>query len=130
MSFNITADGSPTPRKAIGRFPVPDDLRLDTSPEGLGLAVGSRYQQQHYPLYRGFNSSLTPNMQGMKRPLGSSTQVNQMMPQQSVDGFKVSQPTQALACYLSSLHVLHSSTMLTSLEAQGRIEQLSRGLRR
>jgi hypothetical protein len=91
MSFNITSDGSPTPRKAMGRFPVPDDLRLDTSPEGLGMAVGSRHQNQHYPYYRGFNSSLTYHQQGMKRPLGPSTHFNQMVPQQAVDGFKVSQ---------------------------------------
>jgi len=115
MSFNITADGSPTPRKAMGRFPVPDDLRLDTSPEGLGLVVGSRYQQQHYPFHRGFNSSLTSNAQGTKRPLGSSTQVNQMMPQQSLDGFKVCQAAHSPP---------HIYLTLTSLEAQGRIEQL------
>ncbi|KAF2688754.1 ARM repeat-containing protein [Lentithecium fluviatile CBS 122367] len=88
MSFNITADGSPTPRKAVGRFAVPDDLRLDTSPEGLGMAVGARHHHQHYPLYRGFNSSLTSNLQGMKRPLGTSTQHNQMMPQQTLNDFK------------------------------------------
>lgn len=88
MSFNITADGSPTPRKA--RF-LADDLRIDTSPEVLGMAaaVGSRYQQ--FPLYRP-DPSLTFNMQGMKRPLGSSA-LNQPLlpPQQNHFEFKVSQ---------------------------------------
>ncbi|KAF2471394.1 ARM repeat-containing protein [Lindgomyces ingoldianus] len=38
MSLNITSDGSPTPRKGSARF-LADDLRVDTSPEVLGLAL-------------------------------------------------------------------------------------------
>jgi hypothetical protein len=124
MSFNITSDGSPTPRKAMGRLPVPDDLWLDTSPEGLGLAVGSRYQQQHYPPHRGFNSSLTSHVQGTRRALGPSAQINQIMPQQAHDSFKVSPVTPP------NLHIHRVRRVpawvelqLTSLAAQGRLER-------
>jgi hypothetical protein len=70
------------------------DLKINTSPEVLGQAVGS-YGQNHYPfvLYRALGPSLTANMQGGKRPLGASAQGNQqvMMPQQNAfDGYKVS----------------------------------------
>jgi hypothetical protein len=95
MSFNITSNGSPTPRKDTTRFSrAAGDLRIDTSPELLGQAVGG-YKQNHYPyaLHRAFGSSLTANMQGPKRPLGVSNFGNQqaMMPQQhAYDGYKVS----------------------------------------
>jgi hypothetical protein len=95
MSFNITSDGSPTPRKGVSRFcRTAGDLHIDTSPELLGQAVGG-FSQNHYPfaLYRGFGSSLTANMQGAKRPLGVSTLGNQNMvaPQQNAfEGYKVS----------------------------------------
>ncbi|KAF2878202.1 pumilio-family RNA binding repeat domain-containing protein [Massariosphaeria phaeospora] len=87
MSFNITSDGSPTPRKGPSRFS--EDLRIDTSAEVLGMAVGSRLP---FALYRPNKPSLTSTMQGMKRPLGSSAHVNQsMLPPQhnNLDGFKV-----------------------------------------
>ncbi|CAO2648621.1 Nn.00g078880.m01.CDS01 [Neocucurbitaria sp. VM-36] len=91
MSFNITFDGSPTPRKGPARFSMTNDLRIDTSPEVLGQAVGGM-SQNHYPynLYRAFGSSLTTNSQGMKRPLGSSTLGNQSMQlqQNALDGYK------------------------------------------
>ncbi|KAF1844655.1 pumilio-family RNA binding repeat domain-containing protein [Cucurbitaria berberidis CBS 394.84] len=93
MSFNITSDGSPTPRKGPTRFSMAADLKIDTSPEVLGQAVGGM-SQNHYPytLHRSFGPSLTSNSQGMKRPLGSSTLGNQpMLPQQnSFDGYKKS----------------------------------------
>lgn len=94
MSFNITSDGSPTPRKGTVKFSRPaGDLKIDTSPEVLGQAVGG-FSHNHNPLafYRAFGSSLTANMQGAKRPLGPSTLGNQQpaMPQQhSFDGYKV-----------------------------------------
>lgn len=94
MSFNITSDGSPTPRKGTIKFPKPaGDLKIDTSPEVLDQAVGG-FSYNHNPLafYRSFSSSLTANMQGAKRPLGPSTLGNQQpaMPQQhSFDGLKV-----------------------------------------
>jgi hypothetical protein len=95
MSFNITSDGSPTPRKSTMRFPrAPSDLRIDTSPEVLSQAVGG-FSENHYPyaLYRALGPSLTANMQGAKRPLGVSTQGNQqatMQQQKAFDGYKVS----------------------------------------
>ena len=102
MSFNITSDGSPTPRKGPARFSMAGDLRIDTSPEGLGQAVGGM-SQNHYPyaLYRAFGPSLTSNLQAMKRPLGSSTLGNQpMLPQQnSFDGYKVSQLSSSTTFY-------------------------------
>ncbi|KAF2031611.1 ARM repeat-containing protein [Setomelanomma holmii] len=92
MSFNITSDGSPTPRKGPSRFPMAaGDLKIDTSPEVLGYAVGGFNQNHHpYTSYRTFGSSLTANMQGAKRPPGASTLGNQtMMPQQNAfDGYK------------------------------------------
>jgi hypothetical protein len=95
MSFNITSDGSPTPRKGSTRFSMAGDLRIDTSPEVLGQAVGSMSLNQYpFALHRAFGSSLTTNTQGMKRPLGSSTLGNQPMLQQhnSFDGYKVNTP--------------------------------------
>lgn len=94
MSFNITSDGSPTPRKGLTRFSVAaGDLEIDTSPEVLGQAVG--VSQNHYPynLYRAFGPSLTSSTQGTKRPLGSSALGNQTMvsiQQDSFDTYKVS----------------------------------------
>jgi hypothetical protein len=72
------------------------DLKIDTSPEVLGQAVGG-FSQNHYPfaLYRATGPSLTANIQGAKRPLGTCTQGNQqaMIPQQNAfDGYKVSKP--------------------------------------
>ncbi|KAF2182802.1 ARM repeat-containing protein [Zopfia rhizophila CBS 207.26] len=78
MSVNITSDGSPTPRKSLIRFSVTEDLRVDTSPEVLGQAVGSRHPfpsrmtYQDAAHYRSIYSSLTSNMQGMKRPNSTS----------------------------------------------------------
>ncbi|KAL6153879.1 hypothetical protein ACJQWK_01555 [Exserohilum turcicum] len=67
MSFNIASDGSPTPRKGPARFPVPGDLRVDTSPEALGQA-------------------------GLKRPLGPSALGSRSLLEQHelLDGYKVS----------------------------------------
>lgn len=94
MSFNITSDGSPTPRKGPNRFSKAGDLRIDTSPEVLGQAVGSMSLHQYpYAFQRAFGSSLTCNTQGMKRPLGSSTLGNQapmLQQHDSFDGYKVS----------------------------------------
>ncbi|OAL01982.1 ARM repeat-containing protein [Phaeosphaeriaceae sp. SRC1lsM3a] len=93
MSFNITSDGSPTPRKGTIKFPKPaGDLKVDASPEVPDQAVGG-FSYNHNPLafYRSFSSSLTANVQGAKRPLGPSTLGNQQpaMPQQhSFDGLK------------------------------------------
>lgn len=92
MSFNLTSDGSPTPRKTAPRFPPAyPDLRIDTSPEVLGHGpVGTR-TRPHPLAYQG-GVSLTYNTQGAKRPLGSSTMGNQMLAQPNIDAFKVSQP--------------------------------------
>jgi len=91
MSFNITSDGSPTPRKGPGRFSMAGDLKIDTSPEVLGQAVAPK-RHNHYPysLYSAFGPSLTSDMQGMRRPLGASALSNQppLPPQNSMDGSK------------------------------------------
>jgi hypothetical protein len=95
MSFNITSDGSPTPRKGTLRFSRgAGDLKIDTSPELLGQAVGG-FSQNHQPFayYRAFGSSLTANMQGAKRPFGPSTlgnQQNTVSQPHSFEGYKVS----------------------------------------
>ncbi|KAJ4369980.1 hypothetical protein N0V83_005744 [Neocucurbitaria cava] len=93
MSFNITSEGSPTPRKGPTRLSMAGDLRIDTSPEVLGQAVGN-ISQNHYPynLHRAFGSSLTSNSQGMKRPAGSSTLGGQpmLLQQTTLDGYKKS----------------------------------------
>lgn len=96
MAFNITSDGSPTPRKVLTRFNMPSgDLRVDTSPEVLGQINGN--SQSYYPFghYPPFGSSLTSSLQGLKRPLGTSTMGNVTMPamqqqQQHFGGLKVS----------------------------------------
>jgi hypothetical protein len=95
MSFNITSDGSPTPRKGPSRLSAAaGDLKIDTTPEVLGQAVRGFGQHHHpYALHRAFGSLLTANTQGMKRPIGVSTLGNQqaMHPQQNAfDGYKVS----------------------------------------
>jgi hypothetical protein len=95
MSFNITSDGSPTPRKGTLRFSRgAGDLKIDTSPELLGQAVGG-FSQNHQPFayHRAFGSSLTANMQGAKRPFGPSTlgsQQTTLSQPQSFEGYKVS----------------------------------------
>lgn len=94
MSFNIPSDGSPTPRKGPGRFSKATDLTIDTSPEVLGQAVRSLSLNDYpYSLHRTLGPMLTSNLQGMKRPLGSSTLGNQSLPTQLdiMDGSKVSQ---------------------------------------
>ncbi|KAF2269010.1 ARM repeat-containing protein [Lojkania enalia] len=90
----MTTDGSPTPRKNVTRFSMAEDLKVDTSPEGLGLAVGSRHPiptrmpPPDASLYRAYHPSLTNNFQGVKRPnstpdgshpLGSSAHGNLVM---------------------------------------------------
>lgn len=92
MSFNITSDGSPTPRKGPARLSMTGDLKIDTSLDALEQAVGGMSLNQYpHTLYRTFGSSLTSNLQGLKRPLGTSTLSNQTsLPQQSeFDGYKV-----------------------------------------
>jgi hypothetical protein len=109
MSFNLTSDGSPTPRKAVSRFAVPNDLRLDTSPEVLGFGpVGTRTRRHPSQYVWPGSALLTSNMQGAKRPLGSSTLGNQMMPPQpNIDTFKVSPSPQPQApCLAPFLHTL------------------------
>jgi hypothetical protein len=112
MSFNITSDGSPTPRKGNTRFSkAAGDLKIDTSPERLGQAVGG-FSQNHYPLtlYCPAGASLTANMQGAKRPLGASTLSNQhrMVPQQNpFEGNKVSEcPIQVYHLFQNSVFVV------------------------
>lgn len=95
MSFNITSDGSPTPRKGPPKFSMPTrDLRVDTSPEALGQAVGG-ISQHHYPpaFFRTFGQPLTNNVQGVRRPIGSSALSNQTILQTntSIDESKASQ---------------------------------------
>lgn len=110
MSFNITSDGSPTPRKGPGRFSMANDLKIDTTPEVLlGQAVGPKHHN-HYPysVYRTFFPSLTSDVQGMRRPLGASTLGNQssLPPQSSMDGSKV--------CHTPSFVVHHFPVAITS----------------
>ncbi|KAF3041503.1 hypothetical protein E8E12_002904 [Didymella heteroderae] len=92
MTFNRTSDGSPTPRKGPARFNVPPgDLRVDNSPEVLGQINGSSQNYFPYGLHSSFGSSLTSNLQGLKRPFGTSTMSNIDMPsmlQQHFGGFK------------------------------------------
>ncbi|KAJ4314578.1 hypothetical protein N0V94_006405 [Neodidymelliopsis sp. IMI 364377] len=92
MSFNITSDGSPTPRKGPARFNMPPgDLRVDTSPEVLGHAIGNNQNYHAFGFYPSFGSSLTSNLQGLKRPLGTTTKGNVAMPsmqQQHFGSFK------------------------------------------
>jgi hypothetical protein len=101
MSLNITSDGSPTPRKQ-SRFPI-GDLRVDTSPELLGMAVGSRHpfpsrMHQSTTAQRFGNASLTSATQGVRRPgptetsvpLMTSTRDNQVQPtHMTMEGYKV-----------------------------------------
>ncbi|KAF1966404.1 ARM repeat-containing protein [Bimuria novae-zelandiae CBS 107.79] len=84
--FNLTSDGSPTPRKTAPRFPVHSDLRLDTSPEVLGFGpVGTRNRQLPSHYWPG-SSSLTSNVQGVKRPaLVPTTTGGNRMPQSNRD---------------------------------------------
>jgi hypothetical protein len=95
MSFNIASDGSPTPRKGSARFSIPGDLKVDTSSEALGQAVGGM-SLDYYPcaFQRVFGSALTSNTQGFKRPLGPSTLGNRPLLQQrdSLNEYKVSIP--------------------------------------
>ncbi|EUC45676.1 hypothetical protein COCMIDRAFT_26132 [Bipolaris oryzae ATCC 44560] len=93
MSFNIASDGSPTPRKGPTRFPVPGDLKIDTSPEALGQAVGNLSLGGYpYALQRVFGSALTSNTQGFKRSLGPSALGNRPLlePHNPLDGYKKS----------------------------------------
>ncbi|ORY18023.1 armadillo-type protein [Clohesyomyces aquaticus] len=82
MSLNITSDGSPTPRKSSSRFIGSDELRVDTSPEVLGLAVGSRYPfpsrmtPKDITHFQSIYPSLTYNMQGVKRPNSTSQEAH------------------------------------------------------
>ncbi|KAF2730524.1 ARM repeat-containing protein [Polyplosphaeria fusca] len=92
MSLNITSEGSPTPRKNPTRFSMAEELRVDTSPEALGTAVGFRHPvswatPQSTTSHRPLQSSLT-SLQGVKRPsithdgavpLSTSTRSNQAM---------------------------------------------------
>jgi hypothetical protein len=95
MAFNITSDGSPTPRKGPARFNMPPGgLKVDASPEVLGQVNGDSQNYLPYGLYPSFGSSLTSHLQGPKRPLGTSTVSNIGVPsiqQQHFGGFKVSQ---------------------------------------
>lgn len=93
MSFNITSDGSPTPRKGPGRASKAAELTINTSPEVLGQAVGSTsHSHYQYVAHRMLNPTLTSNLQGVKQPLGPSTLSNQSMPAQldPIDAYKVS----------------------------------------
>lgn len=96
MAFNITSDGSPTPRKGLNRFNLPPgDLRIDTSPEVLGQVNGNSQKYFPFGLHPSFGPSLTSSSQGLKRPLGTSTMGNIAMPamqQQHKGGLKVSCP--------------------------------------
>jgi hypothetical protein len=107
MSFNITSDGSPTPRKGSSRLAmVAGDLKIDTTPEVLSQAVGGMSLTPYpYAHYRAFGTSLTPSLQGAKQPLGTSTQGNQgVLPLPTArDGYKVSQ-------YLHIAVALHACT--------------------
>lgn len=97
MAFNITSDGSPTPRKGASRLNMAaGDLKIDTSPEVLGQV--NRQSQSRIPnLLHSFpGSSLTLSQQSQKRPLGMSTMGNISMPsaqqQQSLGTLKVCRP--------------------------------------
>ncbi|KAL6705361.1 hypothetical protein ACN47E_007010 [Coniothyrium glycines] len=111
MSFNITSDGSPTPRKGPARLAKPGELTIDTSPEVLSQVLGSMAHVQYpYNLHRTFGPTLTSNLQGMKRPLASSTLGNQSMPSQVItfDGYKPKlQPQEETAVMESILQRLN-----------------------
>lgn len=100
MSLNITSDGSPTPRKGSARFSIAEDLRVDTSPEVLGMAVGSRH-----PLasYRFNNPFLTNTMQGVKRPNSASRPLTS-----SAYGFQAPLPTMTAGMGSEAYKVCHS----------------------
>jgi hypothetical protein len=98
MAFNITSDGSPTPRKGASRLNMAaGDLKIDTSPEVLDQVNGQ--SQNRLPIrLHSLGSSLTLSQQSQKRPLGMSTMGNISMPsarqqqQQSLGTFKVCRP--------------------------------------
>lgn len=93
MTFNITSDGSPTPRKGPTRFNLPSGgLNVDNSPEVLGQVSGNSQNYFPYGLHPSFGSSLTSNLQGLKRPFSTCTVANIGVPpmQQHFEGFKVS----------------------------------------
>lgn len=98
MAFNITSDGSPTPRKGASRLNVAaGDLKIDTSPEVLGQVNGKSQSRLPTSLHSLPGSSLTLSQQSQKRPLGMSTMGNISMPssaqqQQSFGSFKVPLP--------------------------------------
>lgn len=120
MSFNITEKGSPTPRKTINRIAAAEDLRIDTSPEVVGT-----HGLQQFPPHCWPNSSLTFDMQGMKRPLGASSQGNPMVPlQQSFESFKVSQAGPTVNTP-SQIHATpHCMTILCPIADQSRSSRL------
>ncbi|KAF2271699.1 ARM repeat-containing protein [Westerdykella ornata] len=78
MSLNLTSDGSPTPRKTLGRFNMADDLGGNSSPDSLG-AVGSRYAYK-IPIQL-WPPSLTSQLQGVKRPLNLSARKHNLQGQ-------------------------------------------------
>lgn len=98
MAFNITSDGSPTPRKGASRLNMTaGDLKIDTSPEVLGQVNGKSQSRISNRLHPFPGSSLTLSQQSQKRPLGMSTMGNISMPsaqqqQQSLGTFKVCRP--------------------------------------
>src|SRR5207245_1304877 len=86
MSFKVSADGSPTSRKGVSHFSIAEDLRSDASSE-----VTSAHWHQPFHLPVQHNQPLNPNAQGIKHPLGHSSQGNHMVPlRSSLDSFKVS----------------------------------------
>jgi hypothetical protein len=105
----------------------PGDLRVDTSPEVLGHAIVNNQNYHAFGFYPSFGSSLTSNLQGLKRPLGTTTKGNVAMPsmqQQHFGSFKVSHsastyPIKHCSSSPFLLHNLRLDGRLTTLPGQG-----------
>ncbi|KAJ4992802.1 hypothetical protein SVAN01_01848 [Stagonosporopsis vannaccii] len=124
MAFNITSDGSPTPRKGLTRFNLPPgDLRIDTSPEVLGQVNGNSQNYFPFALNPSFGSALTSSLQGLKRPLGASTTMGNAakptLQQQHIDSFKCSSSsavTKADCCQNKDNHYQDRAVMDSLLQ--------------
>ena len=103
----------------------PGDLRVDTSPEVLGQVNDNSPNYFSYGLHPSFGSSLTSSLQGLKRPLGTSTMGNVAMPsiqqqQHHLSGFKVSRsPVSPYTLALPSPRTLRIDKRLTDVQNKG-----------
>lgn len=128
MVFNITSDGSPTPRKGTGRFNMPPgDLRIDTSPEVLGKVNSNSPHYFSFGLRPSLGSSLTSDLQGQKRPLGMSSMGNVSLPPAQLPlqqpthlgTFKVSRSVLLLCWAACPISRVRKCVNLTRVQSQG-----------